>query len=615
MHRVGISIALLVLLAAGAGLAARWALASHPGTTVIVNGNDATSDAGGCGDAANPCNTIQAGIDHANPGDVVDIVDAATVYNELVIIDKSLTLRGDISGGSCPGPGNTPPILDGGAAPAGQGGGGAGGPGDAITIANGVSDVVIEGLEIREYDGDAIDAVSSTEINNITVRDNLINLVSGHGVIARNDGEVTNEGWVVECNDITSAGNTGIELTNTELSTVADNSVTGGEDIIGDNDSQIGILIAAQKFAGGNSLDTEQVIVDGNTVTGPFTRAGIEARSLDDTDALNAALEDAAITNNSVVADESGDGAARGLYVLADGANGAIDTMDIAGNTFDGNVDGITFEQLNGGNFLDVTVVGNSIVDSTGVTSGLHVEAGTSVAELLVACNSFEGNTVGGVGLGANNEGTGNLDARRNWWGHATGPFNASANSTGQGDAVSNNVNFAPFLTAPPPADPILPDCAPSATATPTNTSTSTPTPTITGTPPTDTPTPTATPTSTATPTITPTPTDTPTPTPTRTPTDTPSVTDTPTFTPTRTPTRTPTVTPTPVKPLGDVNDDGAVNSVDALLILQFDADLISAIANLESGDVNLNGRINAIDAALILQFEAGLIPVLPPGA
>ena len=85
-------------------------------------------------------------------------------------------------------------------------------------------------------------------------------------------------------------------------------------------------------------------------------------------------------------------------------------------------------------------------------------------------------------------------------------------------------------------------------------------------------------------------------------------------MTPTPTLTPTPTPTPTPVKPLGDVNDDGAVNSIDALLILQFDADLLSSIVNLDSGDVNLNGRINAIDAALILQLEAGLIPGLPPG-
>ena len=59
------------------------------------------------------------------------------------------------------------------------------------------------------------------------------------------------------------------------------------------------------------------------------------------------------------------------------------------------------------------------------------------------------------------------------------------------------------------------------------------------------------------------------------------------------------------------MNDDGRVNSVDALLILQFDAELLTTLANAPSGDVNENGRINAIDAALVLQFVAGLLPSL----
>jgi len=60
------------------------------------------------------------------------------------------------------------------------------------------------------------------------------------------------------------------------------------------------------------------------------------------------------------------------------------------------------------------------------------------------------------------------------------------------------------------------------------------------------------------------------------------------------------------------VNDDGHVNSVDALLVLQFSADLTPSLPNAASGDVNQNGRVNPIDAALILQFQAGLIHQLP---
>ncbi len=82
-----------------------------------------------------------------------------------------------------------------------------------------------------------------------------------------------------------------------------------------------------------------------------------------------------------------------------------------------------------------------------------------------------------------------------------------------------------------------------------------------------------------------------------------------PTPTPTRTPVpATPPGTPA-AKACGDVNDDGRINPVDALLILQLGAGLISSLTNPASADVNHNGTINAIDATLILQETAGLIP------
>ena len=100
------------------------------------------------------------------------------------------------------------------------------------------------------------------------------------------------------------------------------------------------------------------------------------------------------------------------------------------------------------------------------------------------------------------------------------------------------------------------------------------------------------------------------TPTATRTPTSTP--TRTATATSTSTPTRTPTRTPTPAGVAGDVNCDGDVNSIDAALILQFDARLVTSLRCQQNADVNEDGRINAIDAALILQRVAGLLDELP---
>lgn len=61
----------------------------------------------------------------------------------------------------------------------------------------------------------------------------------------------------------------------------------------------------------------------------------------------------------------------------------------------------------------------------------------------------------------------------------------------------------------------------------------------------------------------------------------------------------------------GDVNCDFRLNSIDAALVLQFDAGLSTSLACQDAADVNGDGRINAVDAALILQFHAGLIDSL----
>ena len=64
---------------------------------------------------------------------------------------------------------------------------------------------------------------------------------------------------------------------------------------------------------------------------------------------------------------------------------------------------------------------------------------------------------------------------------------------------------------------------------------------------------------------------------------------------------------------LGDVDCDYDVSSIDAALILQLTAGIVSFLFCQESGDVNGDGNTTSIDAAIILQFTAGLIPNLPP--
>ena len=59
-------------------------------------------------------------------------------------------------------------------------------------------------------------------------------------------------------------------------------------------------------------------------------------------------------------------------------------------------------------------------------------------------------NITGNSTYGINNIGTSNIDATNNWWGHATGPYHPTLNPNGQGDHVSDKVNFTPWLLQQP---------------------------------------------------------------------------------------------------------------------------------------------------------------------
>lgn len=58
----------------------------------------------------------------------------------------------------------------------------------------------------------------------------------------------------------------------------------------------------------------------------------------------------------------------------------------------------------------------------------------------------------------------------------------------------------------------------------------------------------------------------------------------------------------------GDVNDDGAVNSSDALLLLNYTVGNEVKEINLDKADVNGDGSINSADALQILRISVGLI-------
>jgi parallel beta-helix repeat protein len=95
---LGILSMFVVLAISGLGVAQ----ATHAGSTVLVDATDTTSDVGGCGDVANPCDNVQSGVAHANSGDLIKV--AAGTYDEFdqIVIDKNLSVVGDKGKGKKP---------------------------------------------------------------------------------------------------------------------------------------------------------------------------------------------------------------------------------------------------------------------------------------------------------------------------------------------------------------------------------------------------------------------------------------------------------------------------------------------------------------------------------
>ena len=70
-----------------------------------------------------------------------------------------------------------------------------------------------------------------------------------------------------------------------------------------------------------------------------------------------------------------------------------------------------------------------------------------------------------------------------------------------------------------------------------------------------------------------------------------------------------PTPTPKPHEQLlGDVDCDGDIDAIDAVLVLQYTAALIDGLGCLKNADLNDDLSVNALDASFILQMAAGLI-------
>jgi len=395
-----------------------------------------------------PFATIQKAVNEATAGAVIHV--AAGTYNERLNIDKSITLNGAKSGidARTRSTSSGESILD--------GTGFTGSPYNAIMIANGVSNVIIDGFEISNYagsgsngDGNAIfsycEGGSTIGANNITVKNNYIHDLAYNGFLVGSENDngttmVVQTGWLIQYNKITNYHYAGIELTNVTNSQVKDNLISAPIALFFDpGDAGVGIEIAARSRSKPVTAGTDNVI-SGNTITGPFpadSRAAINLLSRTYAATSNATLTNVTVNANSI----SGATNVRAAILAVDESrsNGpaTISTLAITNNTLDGNLDAIEIQDfVNSGTAAAthsaITVTGNEITNSSG--NGIHVLLSTSASGISITSNKIVANSLSGI----ENEGTGTLAATCNWWG--------TSNAATIAGAVSGIVTYAPYL-------------------------------------------------------------------------------------------------------------------------------------------------------------------------
>ena len=356
-----------------------------------------------------PYSTIQSAIDDANDGDIISV--AAGTYSEAITIDKHIILQGA-------GDGTIGTVI-------------------APPNGGGVSAVTVE-------------ASGNSETNRLIIRDVFVTGENGTGA-----------------NGIEFSGNLNISHITLDSVTSRYNDFHGLSLNISEPNSVTDLVIVNCDFSsnGGNGLDCPSYL--------SLSDVAITNTSMNDNGDIGAWCG-GEVTNLDVLGgtyNRNGIGSEWGQGLLIEGtasdvqikdaefnANGRIG-IDICG--YSGSITNVSIE--------NVTVADNErgivIWHDTGLIDGVMITDGTvsgalshgiHITEYLTSSPGLVNNvTIENVRI-INNDGNGIENdqpliviAENNWWGDSSGP-NHLGNPGGNGDSVSDNVDYDPWLDADP---------------------------------------------------------------------------------------------------------------------------------------------------------------------
>ncbi len=351
---------------------------------------------------------IQDGID-AVSGSTVNVAAGTYTPAATIAVNKSVTLQGPQAGVDprpsagtvrTPGDPSTEAVIDGGGALS-----------RIIRIT--ASDVVLDGLEIRNATGDMIDSPDGAGIANVAIRYNIIRDALGdEGMQLRDCTDC-----VIEFNHVFDIAQDGINLCC---------GSTGG--LIQSNEVHNDYSENAAVYV----YEATGTTIQCNLVYDVFDNDGIKLGSKQGGDA---ALSGGSIRYN-VVHGTIQDGIS--VYM----SHTLVDGNDIFGSTSENGAIYVAHEVSN------ITIVDNNVHDNTldpskwGDPGGIMIGTGVDATNVTVNNNNITRNSVNGV----TNKAVALLNAQSNWWNAADGPSGAGS---GSGDPVSTNVDFNFWLAEP----------------------------------------------------------------------------------------------------------------------------------------------------------------------